>query len=161
MYGLTKIAPGTANVGITDRPEPDLRPGHVILDVEAAGICGTDVHIIDDEFASRPPVIMGHEVCGVVSRVAEDVDETRWLERRVVSETYFSTCEACVHCLGGRRNLYSSGGRSARRSMERSRPDFLFQLPTFMSFPRRWQVKRRLFRNRSPASATRCSTRRS
>lgn len=105
MYGLTKIAPGAANVGITDRPEPAMRPGHVILDVEAAGICGTDIHIVDDEFASKPPVTMGHEVCGVVSRVAGDVDETLWLGRRVVSETYFSTCGICIHCLAGRRNL--------------------------------------------------------
>ncbi len=144
MDGLTKIAPGTANVGITDRPEPSLRPGHVILEVEAAGICGTDIHIVDDEFASRPPVIMGHEVCGVVSRVAEDADDTLWLGRRVVSETYFSTCGTCIHCLTGAGISASSAGRSDQRLMERSRPDSLCRLPTSIWSPPRLQAKQQL-----------------
>ncbi|HXH82494.1 MAG TPA: alcohol dehydrogenase catalytic domain-containing protein, partial [Candidatus Tectomicrobia bacterium] len=74
MLGLTKIAPGPGNVGLVERPEPVVRPGHVVLAVEAAGICGTDLHIVDDEFRSRPPVTMGHEVCGVVAEVGEGVD---------------------------------------------------------------------------------------
>ena len=105
MEGLTKIAAGAENVGITERPEPRLIPGHVVLDVEAAGICGTDIHIVDDEFRSWPPVTMGHEVCGIVAAVGDGVDEGVWAGRRVVSETYFSTCGRCTHCLGGRRNL--------------------------------------------------------
>ncbi len=104
MLGLTKIAPGPGNVGLVERPEPVVRPGHVVLAVEAAGICGTDLHIVDDEFRSRPPVTMGHEVCGVVAEVGEGVDPA-WLGARVVSETYFSTCGTCAHCRSGRVNL--------------------------------------------------------
>jgi L-iditol 2-dehydrogenase len=72
--------------------------------VQAAGICGTDLHIVDDEFRSRPPVTMGHEVCGVVAAVGDGVDAA-WVGERVVAETYFSTCGACAHCRGGRANL--------------------------------------------------------
>jgi L-iditol 2-dehydrogenase len=72
--------------------------------VQAAGICGTDLHIVDDEFRSWPPVTMGHEVCGVVTAVADDVDPG-WVGARVVAETYFSTCGTCGHCRGGRANL--------------------------------------------------------
>ena len=79
-------------------------PGHVILEVEAAGICGTDLHIVDDEFRCSPPVTMGHEVCGVVVEVGEGVNET-WLGVRPVSETYYSTCGACSECQSGRLNL--------------------------------------------------------
>ena len=104
MLGLTKIAPGSVNVGLTQRPEPVAGTGHVVLAVQAAGICGTDLHIVDDEFASSPPVTMGHEVCGVVVEIGPRVDPS-WLGERVVSETYFSTCGTCEHCSAGRRNL--------------------------------------------------------
>ncbi len=75
-----------------------------MLAVRAAGICGTDVHIVHDEFRSWPPVTMGHEVCGIVEQVGDGVDPAL-LGARVVSETYFSTCGSCDHCRGGRRNL--------------------------------------------------------
>jgi L-iditol 2-dehydrogenase len=104
VIGLAKLAPGSQNVGLVERPEPVVSSGHVVLAVEAAGICGTDLHIVDDEFRSSPPVTMGHEVCGIVVEVGEGVD-SRWLDRRVVSETYFSTCGACEHCRSGRSNL--------------------------------------------------------
>ncbi len=103
MDGLTKLAPGAGNVALSARPEPELRPGHAVVEVHAAGICGTDLHIIDGEYASSPPVTMGHEVCGVV--LAVDDGHADWAGRRVVCETYFSADETCEHCLAGRRNL--------------------------------------------------------
>src|SRR5262249_28477271 len=68
------------------------------------GICGTDIHIWDDEFPSEPPVTMGHEVSAVVGEVGDGVEG--WSAGdRVVSETYFSTCGECRWCLDGRLNL--------------------------------------------------------
>ena len=75
-----------------------------MLEVAAAGICGTDLHIQDGEFPSRPPVTMGHEVSGVVAALGEGVDEA-WAGARVVTETYFSTCGRCDSCRAGRINL--------------------------------------------------------
>ena len=102
MLGVTKTGPGT--VELTERPEPVVRPGHVVLEVVGAGICGTDLHIWDDEFPSEPPVTMGHEVSGVVREVGEGVNGWKAGDR-VVSETYFSTCGECEWCRGGRLNL--------------------------------------------------------
>jgi L-iditol 2-dehydrogenase len=91
-------------VALTERPEPVVRAAHVVLSVVGAGICGTDLHIWDDEFPSEPPVTMGHEVSGVVHSLGDGVDG--WsVGDRVVSETYFSTCGRCEWCLGGRPNL--------------------------------------------------------
>jgi L-iditol 2-dehydrogenase len=104
VLGLAKLAPGAGNVGLAERPEPSAAPGHVVLEVAGAGICGTDLHIFDDEFPSEPPVTMGHEVSGVVAELGEGVDE-EWLGARVVTETYFSTCGVCAFCLAGRTNL--------------------------------------------------------
>jgi L-iditol 2-dehydrogenase len=69
-----------------------------------AGICGTDLHIADGEYATVTPVTMGHEVSGVVAEVGEGVDDA-WLGARVASETYFSTCGRCSYCRAGRINL--------------------------------------------------------
>jgi L-iditol 2-dehydrogenase len=104
MRGLAKLAPGPGNVGLAERAEPRAAPGHVVLNVVAAGICGTDLHIADGEYPSVPPVTMGHEVSGVVAELGDGVEDA-WLGARVVTETYFSTCGACVHCLAGRPNL--------------------------------------------------------
>ena len=104
MLGVTKVAPGPGNVALVDRPEPEAAPGHVVLEVLGAGICGTDLHIEDGEYPTRTPVTMGHEVAGVVAARGEGVDGA-WLGARVVSETYFSTCGTCAFCRSGRPNL--------------------------------------------------------
>jgi len=101
---LTKLAPGAGNVALADRDEPTPDPGHVVLDVVSAGICGTDIHIADGEYETVTPVTMGHEVSGVVAELGEGVDDA-WLGERVASETYFSTCGRCSHCRAGRINL--------------------------------------------------------
>jgi L-iditol 2-dehydrogenase len=75
-----------------------------VLEVVGAGICGTDLHIADGEYQTVTPVTMGHEVSGVVVEVGDGV-EGSWLGARVASETYFSTCGRCAHCLAGRINL--------------------------------------------------------
>jgi L-iditol 2-dehydrogenase len=104
LRGLTKLAEGPGHVALSERPEPAAAPGHAIVEVVAAGICGTDLHIADGEYATSPPVTMGHEVSGVVADVGEEVDAA-WLGARVVSETYFSTCGTCAWCRAGRTNL--------------------------------------------------------
>jgi len=104
VIGLAKLAPGARNVALADRPEPVAAPGHVVLEVEGAGICGTDLHIHDGEYASVPPVTMGHEISGVVAEVGEGVDGGL-RGARVVTETFFSTCGTCTFCRAGRPNL--------------------------------------------------------
>ena len=106
MRAVRKLAPGRGNVEVVDAPEPQVRPGHVVIAVEAAGICGTDVHIVDDEFATEPPVTLGHELAGTLVDVGRDVQSWQ-VGDRVTSETYFSTCGRCAHCRRGRPNLCS------------------------------------------------------
>ncbi|TVQ64914.1 MAG: alcohol dehydrogenase, partial [Phycisphaerales bacterium] len=73
----------------------------------AAGICGTDVHIMHDEYRSEPPVTLGHEVAGTIAAIGAGV--SGWeLGQRVVTETYFSVCGRCEHCRTGRPNLCAS-----------------------------------------------------
>ncbi|WP_019482259.1 alcohol dehydrogenase catalytic domain-containing protein [Arthrobacter sp. TB 23] len=102
MIAVTKTV--TGEVRLTDRTIREVGPGHVRLAVSATGICGTDLHIAADEYASIPPVTMGHEISGTVVQTGKGVDES-WLEQRVACETYFSACETCRMCRAGRRNL--------------------------------------------------------
>jgi len=104
LIGLTKLAPGVGHVGLSERAEPRPDAGHVVLDVVGAGICGTDLHIADGEYETATPVTIGHEVAGSVAELGDGVNRS-WLGARVASETYFSTCGRCAHCLAGRTNL--------------------------------------------------------
>jgi len=103
---VVKVAPGEGNVAVRDVAEPSTPPGHVKLEVKNAGICGTDLHIYHDEYRTRPPVVMGHEVSGEVVELGSGVSSVRAGDR-VTTETYFSTCGKCRFCRSGRPNLCS------------------------------------------------------
>lgn len=104
MKAIMKIAPGVGNVEVRDIEEPHAQPGQVKIQVRAAGLCGTDLHIYKDEFRSWPPVVLGHEVAGEIAEIGEGV--TGWqLGDRVTTETYFTTCGQCRYCRSGQTNL--------------------------------------------------------
>lgn len=72
--------------------------------VEAVGICGTDLHVLDGEFAPTVfPLIPGHETSGVVESVGEDVTEVAAGDRVSVDPTL--TCGECSFCINGQANL--------------------------------------------------------
>ena len=68
MRALLKTGPGVGDLELKEWPEPTPAPDEVKLKIAAAGICGTDIHIIKGEWPSRPPVVLGHEFCGTVGR---------------------------------------------------------------------------------------------
>ena len=104
MLGLVKQAAGPGNLMLTECPVPLPAPGQVSVEVHGTGVCGTDLHIEAGEYPTAVPVILGHEVAGVVCSVGLGVDDN-WLEARVVMETFFSTCGTCALCREGRPNL--------------------------------------------------------
>src|SRR6476659_8194561 len=104
MQAVMKMAPGVGNVELREIAEPVPPPAHVVIEVRAAGICGTDLHIYHDEFRTRPPVVIGDEVAGVVAALGDGVTGTS-VGDRGTTETYFSTCGACRFCRAGRPNL--------------------------------------------------------
>src|SRR5690242_16113208 len=103
VLALAKVHRGFGGVQLVQRSVSAPAPGQALIAVRAAGVCGTDLHIQDDEYGSEPPVIMGHEVAGVVQAVGDDADAD-WLGRKVAVETYFSTCGRCAQCRAGRTN---------------------------------------------------------
>jgi L-iditol 2-dehydrogenase len=89
---------------LVDKPEPVPSAGDVLLRVAGAGICGTDIHILDDDFPYQPPVTLGHEFSGTVIRVGPGVSP-EWIGARVASEVFHVTCGTCPACRTGRLNM--------------------------------------------------------
>jgi threonine dehydrogenase-like Zn-dependent dehydrogenase len=63
VKALVFTAPGT--VELLDVPEPDPAPGEVMVEVRAAGICGSELHGARRPGFRQPPLIMGHEFAGI------------------------------------------------------------------------------------------------
>lgn len=86
---------------------PTIGPKEVLVRVRAASICGTDLHIYswDPWSASRikPPVTFGHEFCGTVERVGEEV--TRVAPGDFVTAEMHLNCGHCHQCLVGQFHL--------------------------------------------------------
>lgn len=107
MKALVKFASGPGSIQVQEMPEPELIPGHVVIEVKATGICGTDLHIQAGEYPVNPPVILGHEFSGVVSAIASDVSGVE-IGKNVTSIVYFTTCGTCEFCVSGQWNLCSA-----------------------------------------------------
>lgn len=101
---LTKKERGPGHLKLVDVPAPKPGPGQVMIAVQAAGICGTDLHIVHDTFPSCPPVILGHEFSGEVSEVGPEV-ERLCVGDRVMAETTAMLCGECAFCRSGQTNL--------------------------------------------------------
>ncbi len=104
MVAVRKLSADAREVTLHSVPIPEPSATQVRIRVTGAGICGTDQHIMDGDYASRPPVTLGHEVAGIVEAVGIDSDPG-WLETLVAPETAFSTCGACPWCISGRLML--------------------------------------------------------
>ena len=90
-----------------DVPEPTLGPEHVLVQVKACGICGSDVHGMDGSTGRRiPPLIMGHEASGVIAEVAPGVARWHVGDRVTFDSTIY--CGQCHFCRQGRINLCDS-----------------------------------------------------
>jgi threonine 3-dehydrogenase len=107
MRALVKedAAPGAA---IREVPVPSPGPGEVLIRVEAASVCGTDVHIERwDPWAQEnfgpPPMTFGHEMAGVVAAVGPGVTRVR-VGESVAVETHIADW-SCYQCRTGRAHV--------------------------------------------------------
>jgi threonine dehydrogenase-like Zn-dependent dehydrogenase len=107
MRAFVITGPGTGEV--QDVEPPAAQPGEVVVTVERAGLCGTDVELFSSDLEYLKtgeavyPLRIGHEWCGRVTAVGAAADEG-WLGRRVTGDTMLG-CGTCHRCLAGRRHL--------------------------------------------------------
>ncbi|HEX7699796.1 MAG TPA: zinc-dependent alcohol dehydrogenase family protein [Kofleriaceae bacterium] len=104
MRAMILEAPRTPLV-MRDIPPPLPRAGELAIDVEACGVCRTDLHVVDGELPEpKLPLVPGHEIVGRVSMLgagtvgfrAGDLVGVPWLGW---------TCSTCAYCTSGRENL--------------------------------------------------------
>ena len=100
MEALVKTQKGKGYLEIRTVEDPVVGNNEVLLRVKAAGICGTDIHIMEDRFPNNPPVILGHEFSGEIVDVGKEVSDYK-VGDRVVSEPHKGGCGTCRYCLTG------------------------------------------------------------
>jgi (R,R)-butanediol dehydrogenase/meso-butanediol dehydrogenase/diacetyl reductase len=105
---------GYKDVRVCDWPEPELLPGHVIVEVAWAGICGTYRHeYVGPNFipVAKPhrltgktaPLVMGHEFSGLIAEVGPGVEGWKKGDRVTANGTL--SCGRCEACKSGRYNI--------------------------------------------------------
>jgi 2-desacetyl-2-hydroxyethyl bacteriochlorophyllide A dehydrogenase len=102
MHTVVVQAPGRIEVATVADPVPG--PEDVVVAVEACGLCGTDVRIVDGVYPDiQYPLVPGHEVAGRVVDVGRAVTGLAVGDLVAVDPTI--ACRACEYCRGGRENL--------------------------------------------------------
>jgi threonine dehydrogenase-like Zn-dependent dehydrogenase len=104
------LVAGPGEAAVTDVPDPVPGPGQALVAVEAAGICGSDLELLDGRRPAayvRYPVVPGHEWAGRVEAVGSDVPGLAPGDP-VVAEGLRS-CGVCDRCAEGRTNLCLAG----------------------------------------------------
>ena len=100
----SKAEPG---LWMQDVPDPEVRINDVLIKVDRAGICGTDLHIYHwDEWAQGEvpvPLVIGHEFVGEIVELGSSVQDFKVGD--VVSGEGHLVCGHCRNCMAGRRHL--------------------------------------------------------
>ncbi|SOE02425.1 NAD(P)-dependent alcohol dehydrogenase [Blastococcus haudaquaticus] len=79
----------------------DVGPNDVLIAIQYAGICHSDIHTVNGDWGPQPfPVVPGHEIVGVVAEVGSDVTTHR-VGDRVGVGCMVNSCGECTNCLGG------------------------------------------------------------
>ncbi|MGN7252397.1 zinc-dependent alcohol dehydrogenase [Arthrobacter sp. SAFR-014] len=91
-----------------DVPDPAIEPGHALVRVHNVTLCGTDLHIWEDDYPAGLPVIQGHEFAGVVESIGQNGAGIRAGDRVAVSPMVY--CGECRPCRLGRFNVCENIG---------------------------------------------------
>ncbi len=127
------------DVRIEERPVPAIGPGEILVKVMASGICGSD--IMEWYRSKKAPLVLGHEIAGIIDGVGAGVADYREGDRVFVS--HHIPCNTCRYCLQGSHTAcetlhttnYDPGGfaeyiRVPRLNVDRG----VFLLPDNVSF---------------------------
>lgn len=92
---------------LTERPDPLPGPGQALIEIEACGVCRTDLHIVDGELTEPAlPLIPGHEIVGRIRGFGPgDRDDGLRIGKRVGVPWLGHTCGCCSYCTDTRENL--------------------------------------------------------
>lgn len=107
---------GIHDIRIEEMPVPEIRAGEALVRIMASGVCGSDV--MHWYRAGKTPLVLGHEIAGVIEAVGEGV--TKYKKGDRVSASHHVPCNICHYCLNDhhtvcetlRKTSFSPGGFS-------------------------------------------------
>ncbi|MBV9866376.1 MAG: alcohol dehydrogenase catalytic domain-containing protein [Abitibacteriaceae bacterium] len=100
----TLLYPAFDQLELAEQPQPTAGPGEVLLRVAACGICGSELEAVKHHSPRRPPpLVMGHEFCGVIAELGPGVSGFQ-VGQKVVSNS-LASCGHCVRCRRGDSHL--------------------------------------------------------
>lgn len=95
---------GPKQLALETRDMPELKPGEAIIRVEAVGICGSELEgYLGHSSIRTPPLVMGHEFCGVIEGLAPEEEMFRVGDKVIVNPLI--SCGACDRCAAGKPNI--------------------------------------------------------
>ena len=94
-----------------DRPQDT----EILIRMQAAGVCHSDLHTYRGELRAVPPLVLGHEGAGVVEAAGSRVSRFKPGDKVVVN--WLPACESCPTCLSGRHNLCERLARTTFRAL--------------------------------------------
>jgi 2-desacetyl-2-hydroxyethyl bacteriochlorophyllide A dehydrogenase len=97
------VIKAVGEIDIETMADPTPGPGEVVVQVAACGLCGTDLHILQGEFAPTLPIVPGHEFSGTVVACGPDARDIQEGDRVGVDPSLY--CHECHYCRLGRNNL--------------------------------------------------------
>lgn len=100
MKALRKLGKRAESVQLCEVEKPIPGPNDLLVKVMAAGICGTDLHILAEEYSHSVPVTLGHEYTGVVEQVGSGVTDFQ-VGDQVISVSIAYSCGTCHYCRKG------------------------------------------------------------
>jgi uncharacterized zinc-type alcohol dehydrogenase-like protein len=107
----SRLAPTT----ITRR---DVGPKDVLIEIRYAGICHSDIHTVREDWGPvQHPLVVGHEIVGIVAEVGADVAKHR-IGDRVGVGCMVNSCRACENCLAGQEQYCLNGNTGTYGSVD-------------------------------------------
>lgn len=98
---VAAVFQGDGLLSIMERPVPSIADAGVLIEVEACGVCGTDIHVLEvpPGHPATPGVIMGHELVGIVRALGPDALGVELGQRVAVAANL--SCGSCSSCKRG------------------------------------------------------------
>ena len=103
MHAMQLDSPGE-RLHLVEREMPGPKPGEILIEISACGVCRTDLHVLDGDIAGILPIIPGHEVVGRIVQLGTGVSRFE-TGQRVGVPWLGHTCGVCPYCLSGAENL--------------------------------------------------------
>jgi 2-desacetyl-2-hydroxyethyl bacteriochlorophyllide A dehydrogenase len=102
------VITGVGTYEVSEVPDPSPGPRQVVVEVAGCGICGTDLHILQGEFAPTLPIVPGHEFAGTIAATGAEVTGLKVGDRVAVDPSLY--CFECYYCRRGQNNLCENWG---------------------------------------------------